>query len=170
MREEFEKSLLYAEKYGLEVVAYIIVGAPGQDPQDSLADLIYLADKNAIAGVSVFYPAPGSADFQECAALNILPSSLAQFRSTALPISGATTRKDSITLLRLGRILNFFKSLDSAEKKEVLSLAKEQETQTVPAKIPVSKAQYSVETHAAGRRVIGKRLLGIFLRDGAITV
>ncbi len=117
VRHEFEKSLLSAEKYGIEAVAYIIVGAPGQDPQDSLADLLYLADKKAIAGVSVFYPAPGSADFQECAALNILPSSLAQFRSTALPISGATTRTDSITLLRLGRILNFFKSLDSAEKE-----------------------------------------------------
>jgi len=168
VRQEFERSLQFAEKYGLDAVAYIIVGAPGQDPKDSVADLVYLADKTAIAGVSVFYPAPGSADFEKCSAQNLLPPTLSQLRSTALPISGATTRKDSITLLRLGRILNFLKSLDSADREDVLSLAKEHATQTVPAKIPVLKAPHSVETHAAGRRAVGKRLLGIFLRDGAI--
>ena len=168
VRQEFERSLLYAEKYGLETVAYIIVGAPGQDPQDSVADLVYLAGKTAIAGVSVFYPAPGSADFEKCSAQNLLPPALSQLRSTALPISGTTTRKGSITLLRLARILNFFKSLNSADREDVLDLAKDHATQTVPAKIPVPKAPYSVETHAAGRREIGKTLLGIFLRDGVI--
>jgi hypothetical protein len=168
VREEFERSLVFAEKYGLESVAYIIVGAPGQDPKDSVADLVYLAAKTAIAGVSVFYPAPGSADFEKCGSQNLLPPALSQLRSTALPISDATTRKDSITLLRLARILNFVKSLDSAEREDVLRFAKEPQTETVPAKIPVSKAQCSVETHAARRRAIGKRLLGIFLRDGAI--
>jgi len=104
-------------------VGYIIVGGPGQDPLDSVADLLYLADKNAIAGVSVFYPAPGSADFEKCRVQNLLPPVLTLMRSTALPISDTTTREDSITLLRLGRILNFFKSLDSAEREEVLRLA-----------------------------------------------
>jgi anaerobic magnesium-protoporphyrin IX monomethyl ester cyclase len=168
VRQEFERSLLYAEKYGLEAVGYIIVGAPEQDPQDSVADLVYLAGKTAIAGVSVFYPAPGSADFEKCGAQNLLPAALSQLRSTALPISGATTRKDSITLLRLARILNFIKSFDSVEKEQVLNLAKEHETQTVPAQIAVPKRPCNAETHAAGRRAIGKTLLGIFLRDGVI--
>ncbi len=168
VRQEFEESLLYAEKYGLETVAYIIVGAPGQDPRDSVADLVYLAGKTAIAGVSVFYPAPGSADFKICRAQNLLPAALSQLRSTALPISGTTTRKDSITLLRLARILNFLKSLDSAERQEVLNFAKKHETQAVPAQIAPPKAPYSVETHAAQRRAIGKTLLGIFLRNGEI--
>ena len=168
VRQEFERSLLYAEKYGIEVVAYIIVGAPGQDPRDSVADLFYLAGKTAIAGVSVFYPAPGSADFEKCGAQNLLPPALSQLRSTALPICEATTRKDSITLLRLARSLNFFKSLDSADRQDVLNLAKEHAAQTVPAKIPAPKAPCSVQTHAARRRAIGKTLLGIFLRDGVI--
>ena len=123
VREDFEKSLAWAQKYGLEAVGYIIVGAPEQDPLDSVADLLYLADKNAIAGVSVFYPAPGSADFEKCRAQNLLPPALSLMRSTALPISDTTTREHSITLLRLGRILNFFKSLDSAEREEVLRVA-----------------------------------------------
>ena len=120
VREDFERDLACAEKYGLEAVGYIIVGGPGQAPLDSVADLLYLADKNAIAGVSVFYPAPGSADFEKCRAQNLLPPELSLMRSTALPISDTTTREDSITLLRLGRILNFFKSLDPAEREEVL--------------------------------------------------
>ncbi len=168
VRQEFERALLYAEKYGLDTVAYIIVGAPGQDPRHSVADLVYLAGKTAIAGVSVFYPAPGSADFEKCGAQNLLPAALSQLRSTALPISGTTTRKDSITLLRLARILNFFKSLDSADKQEVLDFAKKHATQAVPAQIATPKAPYGVETHAARRRAIGKTLLGIFLRDGVI--
>ena len=168
VRGEFERSLLFAQEYGLDAVAYIIVGAPGQDPESSVADLLYLADKSAIAGVSVFYPAPGSADYEKCAAKNLLPPALSQMRSTALPISDTTTRKDSITLLRLGRILNFFKSLDSAERKEVLGLVGKTGVDTLPDTIAVSEAACSVHTHKAKRRAIGKTLLSIFLRDGAI--
>jgi hypothetical protein len=168
VRVEFERSLLWAKKYGLDAVAYIIVGAPGQDPKDSVADLLYLADKSAIAGVSVFYPAPGSSDFEKCAAQNLLPPTLSQMRSSALPISDTSTRKDSITILRLGRILNFFKSLDLAEREEVPGLAQKPAVEALPEKIQVSEAAYNVDTHKAKRRAIGKTLLGIFLRDGVI--
>jgi len=41
-------------------VGYIIVGAPGQNALDSVDDLLYLAERPVIAGVSVYYPAPGS--------------------------------------------------------------------------------------------------------------
>ncbi len=34
-------------------------------------------------------------------------------RSSTLPLSGKTTRRDSVTLMRLGRILNFMKALNS---------------------------------------------------------
>ncbi len=166
VRVEFERSLQWAQKYGLEAVAYIIVGAPGQDPEDSVADLLYLADKSAIAGISVFYPAPGSADFENCAAKDLLPSSLSQLRSTALPISDTTTRKDSITLLRLGRTLNFFKSLGLSDREEVFDLAKEHTFETQ--KIRIADILYGTQTHAAKRLAIGKELLAVFLRDGII--
>lgn len=168
VRGEFERSVMWAQKYGLEAVGYVIVGAPGQDPMDSVADLLYIADKSAIAGVSVFYPAPGSIDFERCAARNLLPPALSQLRSTALPISDTTTREGSITLLRLGRILNFFKSLDPADREEVLSRAREHATEKVPDTIAAPDAPSSVETYAAKRREIGKTLLGIFLGDGVI--
>jgi len=166
VRRHFEASLRLAEKYRLETVAYIIAGAPGQDPRDSLADLLYLADKNAIAGVSVFYPAPGSADFNRCITENRLPPAFCQFRSTALPISDITTREDTVTLLRLARILNFFKSLKPEEKKEVFRIAGEAENRV--SVLPASDAPHSIEARSAERRRIGKTLLGVFFRDGVI--
>lgn len=168
VREAFERALFYAGKYGLDAVAYIIVGAPAQDPMESVADLIYLADKNAIVGVSVFYPSPGSIDFEKCAARGLLPETLSQLRSTAIPISDTTSRQDSVTLLRLGRILNFFKSLGPAEREEVFHLARESSPRAVPERIAAAEAPDDLQTPAAKRRALGKALLGIFLRDGVI--
>jgi radical SAM superfamily enzyme YgiQ (UPF0313 family) len=168
VREGFERALFLAGKHGLEAVAYIIVGAPGQDPGESVADLLYLADKNAIVGVSVFYPSPGSIDFERCAAGGLLPKTLSQLRSTALPISDTTSRQDSVTLLRLGRILNFFKSLGPAEREEVLGAAKGVLAQAVPERIAFEDKPGEVKSHGERRRAIGKRLLGIFLQSGVI--
>lgn len=111
VREAFDRAVSWAGKYGLSAVGYIIVGAPGQSALDSVSDLLYLAGCRAIAGVSVFYPSPGSADFNRCAESNLLPAAFSLMRATALPISDTTTREESVTLLRLGRILNFMKSL-----------------------------------------------------------
>ena len=168
VREDFERALFHAREQGLDAVAYIIVGAPGQDPMESVADLLYLADKNAIVGVSVFYPSPGSLDFEKCEARGLLPGTLSQLRSTALPISDTTSRKDSVTLLRLGRILNFYKSLDPSEREEVLGFARERFPGGVPERVNAADAVCGAQNHAARRRATGKRLLGLFLRDGVI--
>jgi len=58
VRKEFEDALAFAEAYGLKAVAYIIIGAPFQKAEDSLADLLYLARLRVLAGSSIFYPAP----------------------------------------------------------------------------------------------------------------
>jgi len=186
VREEFERCLSYADKYGLVAVAYIIAGAPGQDPRDSVDDLLYLAPKAAIAGVSVFYPAPGSADFEKCRAQNLLPSDLSLFRSTALPISDTTTREDSITLLRLGRVLNFIKSLNAGERNAVLRPSREHARGNLmpetgdrdkksglrPAVLPPAHAAAGKMSNRdramAERREVGKLLLAMFLKEAVI--
>jgi len=111
VREAFDNVLVLAEKYRLNAVGYVIVGAPFQSAEDSLSDLIFLAQKRVLSAVSVFYPAPGSKDFELCSRLNILPNTFSLMRSSALPLSHTTTRIESVTLLRLGRILNFIKRL-----------------------------------------------------------
>lgn len=152
VREAFDRALGFAEKHGLEAVGYVIVGGPDQRGEDSVSDLLYLAQRRVLAGVSVFYPSPGSADFEKCARLGILPESFSLMRSTALPLSFITTRDESVTLLRLGRILNFMKSLLDRDLP-------------IPAPLPFKDA---VLEDVGDRRETGKRLLQWFLYDGKI--
>ena len=111
VRAGFERALALSNEEGLSAVGYIIVGAPDQDPLQSVDDLLFLARRPVLAGVSVFYPAPGSVDYARCRDLGLLPESFAGMRATALPIHQRTSRTDAATLLRLGRILNFIKRL-----------------------------------------------------------
>ncbi|MBU2514937.1 B12-binding domain-containing radical SAM protein [bacterium] len=128
VREAFETAVNLAAKHDLVCSGYIIVGAPGQDPADSVKDLLFLADKRVLAGVSAFYPSPGSIEFERCKNRNLLPLRLSLTRSSALPLSDTTTRKEVITLLRLGRILNFMKFLvdtkDQKQEKEKTDIGK----------------------------------------------
>ncbi len=111
VRASFHEAVSLARKYGLETVAYIIVGAPGQSPDDSVTDILHLLKLEVLIGVSVYYPSPGSVDFGRCRKEGILPHRFSLMRSTAIPISHTTTREESVTLMRLGRIANFMKAL-----------------------------------------------------------
>ena len=147
----FEQALELAEFYDLQAVGYIIVGAPFQKATDSLADLIYLAQQRVLIGTSIFYPAPGSADYALCAAMGLLPESFSCMRSSALPLSHVTTRKESVTLLRLSRIINFIKSL-------------------VDSNLPLPDPAPATEclAHLNNRQEAGIKLLQFFLHDGRI--
>jgi radical SAM superfamily enzyme YgiQ (UPF0313 family) len=151
VRDGFDRALDYARREELSAVGYIIVAAPDQDPLSSVDDLLFLARRRVLAGVSVFYPAPGSADYERCRDQGLLPPSFAGMRATALPIDHRTSRTDSVTLLRLGRILNFMKQLVS--------------TGTAlphPATLP-RRLDSALDRHTAGLK-----LLAAFLMDGGI--
>jgi radical SAM superfamily enzyme YgiQ (UPF0313 family) len=151
VRDGFDRALDYARREELSAVGYIIVAAPDQDPLSSVDDLLFLARRRVLAGVSVFYPAPGSADYERCRDQGLLPTSFAGMRATALPIDHRTSRTDSVTLLRLGRILNFMKQLVS--------------TGTAlphPATLP-RRLDSALDRHTAGLK-----LLAAFLMDGGI--
>jgi anaerobic magnesium-protoporphyrin IX monomethyl ester cyclase len=152
VRKALETALLHAGRFGLETVCYIIVSAPGQSADSSLKDLLFLAEKQTLAGVSVFYPSPGSPDFDKCDRLGLLPDRVSLMRATAFPISHTTSRLEAVTLLRLGRILNFIKSL----KDHGLPLPK-------PA--PCSGME---KADGSTRMEKGVKLLAGFLRDGRI--
>jgi anaerobic magnesium-protoporphyrin IX monomethyl ester cyclase len=152
MQSAFENAIELAERFGLNAVGYIIVGAPFQKPTDAVQDLLYLASLRTLAGVSVFYPSPGSADYDLCGRLGILPEHLSLMRSSALPLSHTTSRIESVTLMRLGRILNFMKLLVDLEidfKAEAKGDSKKRQ--------PLENRQES-----------GIRLLQMFLEDAGI--
>jgi anaerobic magnesium-protoporphyrin IX monomethyl ester cyclase len=151
VRAAFDQALACAQREGLAAVGYIIVGAPDQDPLTSVDDLLFLAGRRVLAGVSVFYPAPGSADYVRCRTRGLLPNTYAGMRSTALPIDQRTSRRDAATLLRLGRILNFIKHLNAIG---------------VPIPRPAPVKEWL--DPALDRREVGLMLLAGFYRDGGI--
>ena len=147
----FDRALDLAERYDLDAVGYVICAAPFQRVEDSISDLLYLAARRVLAGVSVFYPAPGSRDFELCRQQNILPQQFSCMRSSALPLSHVTRRKETVTLLRLARILNFMKSL--LDRGLPIPDASS-------AKLPIDEPGDRLES--------GQRLIANFLIDGRI--
>jgi len=152
VRPSFETALHAARRHDLTAVGYIIVGAPDQSAKDSLADLLYLAGQRVLAGVSVYYPAPGSRDYRQCQKRALLPAGFDLMRATTLPLDQKTSRLESVTLLRLGRILNFLKSL------------RDQGLPATPRHIEASGDL----TAGANRTAVGIWLLQEFFRSGTI--
>jgi anaerobic magnesium-protoporphyrin IX monomethyl ester cyclase len=146
----FDRALTWAEQRNMTAVGYLIAGAPGQDPMASVADLLYLASRRVLVGLSIYYPAPDSTDFKQCKAAGLLPSSPLGWRSTALPLDHTTGRTESTTLLRLARILNFMKHCLDEDGC-----------------IPSPEAFAHTTHHVPGNRSeIGRQLLRWFLKDG----
>nr|NJM01116.1 radical SAM protein [Desulfobacula sp.] len=152
VRNAFEKALDLAQDNGLECVSYIIAAAPGQTAESSLKDLLYLAGKRTLAGLSIYYPSPGSLDFQALTDQGILPGSFSLMRSTALPFNASTSRLEAVTLLRLSRIINFIKHLVD-----------------VSGKIPGPEAFPNASTvPVIDRDAVSRKLLQWFFHDGTI--
>ncbi len=151
VRPSFEKAVELAQKHNLECVSYIIAAAPGQGAQDSLKDLLYLAQKRTLIGLSIYYPAPGSVDYKLYKDKNIFPKYFSLMRSSALPLDDKTSRIEAVTLLRLSRILNFMKHLKDTCKS-----------------IPKSEPFAGQKIKSSDRQAVSKKLLQYFLDDGII--
>jgi radical SAM superfamily enzyme YgiQ (UPF0313 family) len=148
----FDRALLSAEKHGLHAVGHVIAGGPDQRAAGSLADLLYLAERRVLAGISIFYPAPGSADFKRCQTMGLLPNDERLWRASALPLDHTTSRLESATILRLARILNFMKAL-------------------LDRNLPIPPAEpydTRVRLDIANRAEVGRQLLQWFLHDAHI--
>ena len=109
LRVDFDRALNAAAKQRLTAVGYLIAGSPGQKALTVVEDLLFLAARRVLAAVSIFYPAPGSLDFRDCRDRGLLPKDIARWRATALPMGSRHERLETLTLLRLTRILNFMK-------------------------------------------------------------
>ena len=116
----FEEVLKDAGHARLHVIAYAILGIPGQTIEEMVDTLIYLMGKRVLIGPSVYYPTPGTPLFQQCQKANVLPPHFSQWRSSALPIATKEfNRLDMVTLLRLTRVINFIKAkMDKGDLEE----------------------------------------------------
>jgi radical SAM superfamily enzyme YgiQ (UPF0313 family) len=106
----FDEIVTEAARVGLDVVAYAVLGMPGQNVAEMVDTLIYLMGRRVLIGPSVYYPTPGTSLFELCKKERILPTAIAQWRSSAFPIeTNDFDRLDIATLLRLTRAINFIK-------------------------------------------------------------
>lgn len=106
----FSDVLEDAERAGLNVVAYAILGMPGQTIEEMVGTVGYLMSMRVLIGPSIYYPVPGTPLFDACRKEGILPPLQSQCRSSAMPIETLNfTRLDLITLFRLVRAVNFIK-------------------------------------------------------------
>jgi radical SAM superfamily enzyme YgiQ (UPF0313 family) len=107
---EFDKIIEKSEQVNLNVIAYAILGMPGQTIEEMGDTLIYLMGKKVLIGPSVYYPTPGTPLFERCKKEDILPPHLSQWRSSAFPIETKEfNRLDLLTLFCLARVINFIK-------------------------------------------------------------
>ena len=107
---DFSTVLDAAERVGLNVVAYAIIGMPGQTIGEMVETVGYLMSRRVLIGPSIFYPVPGTALFDTCRQEGILPQCTSQYRSSAIPVETADfARLDIVTLFRLVRAVNFIK-------------------------------------------------------------
>lgn len=156
------RAVTLAREAGMDSVTYIIGAAPGQDPGTTLTDLISLAGMPTLAGLSIFYPAPGSPDFDLCREKGLLPTHFSLMRSSALPLDHLTSRIQAVTLLRLSRIMNFIKGLADQDG-------------SLPTPLPFSEAQAEAlkeicpgQSPMPDRRKLSRIMVQWFLHDAII--
>jgi len=141
-----------AHRLNMSTTAYIIAGGLNQNPYDSVDDIIKLFLMGTVVGLSVFYPAPGSSDYQTLAQENLLPGHFNLMRGSAIPISHTTSRIQCITLLRLTRIINYIYFLITNEH-------------AIPMPHPCNENKKPKDFN---REQTGKYLLSCFLHDSII--
>ena len=152
LRAHFDRALSAAAKHRLTAVGYLIAGSPGQSAVSVVDDLLFLAARRVLAALSIFYPAPGSLDFQRCQERGRLPEDITRWRSTALPMGSPKERRETATLLRLTRMLNFMKHCQDMSG-------------TLPSPAHLDR---DVRLPPQARETNGRLLLQGFLYDGKI--
>jgi anaerobic magnesium-protoporphyrin IX monomethyl ester cyclase len=106
----FDAIVAGAEKAGLDVIAYAIMGMPGQTIEEMAATLIHLMGRRVLIGPSIYYPTPGTILFDHCRQEGLLPSDPSSWRSSVFPVETRDfSRLDLVTLFRLARVINFVK-------------------------------------------------------------
>jgi radical SAM superfamily enzyme YgiQ (UPF0313 family) len=116
---DLDEILEKAEQVGLHVIAYAILGMPGQTIGEMVDTLIHLMGKKVLIGPSIYYPTPGTSLYERCNKEGILLPHPVRWRSSAFPIETKEfNRLDLLTLLRLTRMINFIKGKMDREELE----------------------------------------------------
>ena len=152
VRKSFDRLLGIADNLDLACVGYIIVGAPFQDPMRQWK-ICSIFGKTRCWRVSRFIILPREVLITSSVnAFICCQKKESLFRSSALPLDHTTSRLQTVTLLRLGRIANFMKMITDHG-------------------IPIPDAETCHQSHISpsmDRLAMGRMLLKWFFKDGKI--
>jgi len=109
--EQFGEVVRNAAEQGFAMVAYLILGLPGDTLGNMVESLLTLARLPVLIGVSIFYLTPGTIIAEKFAPMT--PKDIFLSRSTAMAIeTDGVRRRDLYTLFIAARIINFLKGLE----------------------------------------------------------
>lgn len=111
--EEFGEVVQTAAGLGFAMVAYLILGLPGDTLANMIDSLLTLARLPVLIGVSIFYLTPGTAIAERFPPMT--PEDIFRSRATAMAIETEGVRRRHLyTLFIAARIINFLKGLEFA--------------------------------------------------------
>jgi radical SAM superfamily enzyme YgiQ (UPF0313 family) len=117
--EQFAEIVGHAADMGFAMVAYLILGLPGDTLENMIASLLTLARLPVLIGVSIFYLTPGTAIAEKFPPMT--PADIFLSRATAMAIeTKGVRRRDLYTLFIAARIINFFKGLELTAQNQRL--------------------------------------------------
>ncbi len=107
-------------RLGLDAVTYFIAGLPGEAPVRAVENLHFLMTLPTAAGISLYYPVPGTVDCEEPEqyARTPLPRALG---SAAWPWGGGYTTAQLLTAFRLSRAANLLGSCNNDASGRLLA-------------------------------------------------
>jgi radical SAM superfamily enzyme YgiQ (UPF0313 family) len=106
--EQFAEVVETAADMGFAMVAYLILGLPGDNLQNMLTSLLTLARLPVLIGVSIFYLTPGTAIAEKFPPMTSEDIFLSRATAMAIETEGVR-RRDLYTLFITARIINFLK-------------------------------------------------------------
>ena len=110
--EKFISIVKDAQKSGMFVTAYLIIGLPGDTIKENFYSILFLSSLPCLIAPSLFYLVPGTLTFSDVQKQNKIPLSRLCYRSSYFPYSTLDfDRTAAMTLFRICRIINFLKEV-----------------------------------------------------------
>jgi hypothetical protein len=150
--ERFDDLLTMAAQHSIEVISYIICGFPDDTVESIASNLRFLMHRKATIGVSMFYPVPGIAGFENRSFFDgHAPQRCAG--ASAYPWGGSVDTVTLVTAFRLARFLNLMKSAKKTAEEHIL----------------IGKTMHSGRLHTIVKEHGRRKIIEVPLQDTRLT-
>lgn len=120
--KKLESLLEFSEKLDIPVITYFICGLKNDTPVKTVETISYLHGLKTSIGISLYYPVPGLADWQDKELFLKIPPFVC-CGASAYPWNDSLSTKELITAFRLARTSNYIKS-HPGDKNNVSNIKK----------------------------------------------